>query len=108
MCEYIVNLSIPVILQSQVNNLYIRLISQSINATAIFYFLKKLLHNLSISLRYKGLLVVTVINIIKVLLYKYYYHDYWGGWCFAIYTVQVVISDSMDTVDSLAGVNSYL
>lgn len=63
---------------SQVNNLYIRLISQSINATAIFYFFFKLLHNLSISLRYKGLLVVTVINIIKVLLYKYYYHDYWG------------------------------
>lgn len=64
---------------------------------------------MSISLRYKGLLVVTVINIIKVLLYKYYYHDNWGGgWYFAIYTIQVVISDSMDTVDSLAGVNSYL
>lgn len=55
----------------------------------------------SISLRYKGLLVVTVINIIEVLLLG-------GGWYFAIYTVQVVISDSMDTVDSLAGVNSYL
>lgn len=55
----------------------------------------------SISLRYKGLLVVTVINIIEVLLLG-------GGWYFAMYTVQVVISDSMDTVVSLAGVNSYL